>query len=135
MNLIEQANKLGIKVDGRWSPKRIQEEIDKAMAKQAQEVPQEEAQVNSATEGSDTPTAEDDAVAFVVNEVADKEDPKRFEKYKDAVLRQWHGQSPDLPVGERISRLRISARQHGNMDLFPRIGDILDLTDKERLHI
>jgi hypothetical protein len=32
MTLKEQAEELGIKVDGRWSESRIQEEIDKALA-------------------------------------------------------------------------------------------------------
>lgn len=31
-DLEKQAKELGIKVDGRWSPERLQEEIDKALA-------------------------------------------------------------------------------------------------------
>ena len=42
MGLVEVAEGLGIDVDGRWGEERLQEEIDKARALQAEEMIEEE---------------------------------------------------------------------------------------------
>lgn len=59
----------------------------------------------------------------------------REKKMADMVLRQWTGQSPDLPVGERISRIRIAMKKHGYMDLWENVTDILKLNEKDARHV
>jgi len=48
MELVEIAEELGIDVDGRWGDERLQEEIDKALALKAEELAEEEGELEEA---------------------------------------------------------------------------------------
>jgi hypothetical protein len=60
----------------------------------------------------------------------------RLIKMTDLAQRQWAGQAPDLPVGERIGRIRIAMKRHGYMDLWEdNIAGILKLGEKDKRYI
>lgn len=86
MTLKEQAEQLGIKVDGRWSDERIQKEIDKLGASDA------------------VPQAKEEAAEEVRDEM------------NDLARRIWDGQSVSLPVKLRIERIEARLRDKGYTD-------------------
>ena len=117
MTLKAQAEELGIKVDGRWSDERIQKEIDAYEA---------ENPVNAQIEGREDPQPEP---------VETQTNDERLTKMADMVKRQFAGQASDLPMGERLARIRIAMRKHGYMDLWENVGDILNLSEKHRAYL
>jgi len=83
----DKAEALGIKVDGRWSDSRIQEEIDK---------------VSSSVEGAD-----------VVEEAKPVHDTDWFKARAIAI---FEGQSPSLDIVSRVGRIRASLKDMGFTD-------------------
>lgn len=86
MTLKEQAEKLGIKVDGRWNDARIQQEIEAKMPQEAEEVEEETVSTN------------------------------KFETVEWANERAkliWGGQSTALSIVERTGRIKRALRDKG----------------------
>lgn len=87
-----RAEKLGIKVDGRWSESRILEEIMRAESEKIKEA------------------AEPEAAEAVVN---------KFETVEWANKRAaaiWAGQSPSLSLLERVGRIKMALKSFGFTD-------------------
>lgn len=96
MSLKEQAEALGIKVDGRWSDKRIQEEIDKV------EAATQENEVVIHTVECAEPGLYSSVSAYTINDLA---------------MRIWEGQSVSLPERVRVTRIINALKDKGYEDL------------------
>lgn len=100
MTLKGQAEQLGIKVDGRWSDSRIQEEINKTLASAGDA--SSRSVDNTSIEGGDVDVTLTDDDNIQMNILAN---------------RIWSGQSPDLPKHERMFRVRNGCEAQGFKNL------------------
>jgi len=109
----EKAEALGIKVDGRWSDARIQQEIDKVENVQA-----EGADVNAAWDAAEVkvPPVGDNAVItnttiHSTTEAVDKF--KTLEWANERAAKIWGGQSVSLTILERVGRIKLALKERG----------------------
>jgi hypothetical protein len=100
--LKQQAEALGIKVDGRWGESKLLQVIA-----DASDAP--------ITETHDDPPDDNPTEVLPV----DTEDPVRIEAMNAYALRIWEGQSPDMPRHERVERVQSGLTRQG-------WGDILE---------
>jgi len=109
MNNREMAEKLGIKVDGRWSESRLLEEIMKK---------ESELKAAPSIEGADVvedivePISE--PVVETITEPVDKF--KTLEWANDRAAKIWEGQSSSLTTLERIGRIKLALKAKGFED-------------------
>lgn len=98
MTLREQAEALGIKVDGRWNDARIQKEINKFS---------DDLIVVNGSTGTDGEVIDATAAAPTISVGGELSDMNAL------ALRIWEGQSVSLPIVERVKRIKKALTDKG----------------------
>ena len=99
MSFKEQAEKLGIKVDGRWSDARIQEEIDKVTA--AEKAGPKTAEEILKDGGSITKPSSDPSIVWEISEISEEANANRM---NNLAMRIFEGQG-SISDAERVKRI------------------------------
>lgn len=88
--------------------------------------------MNSKVEGADLnkkledTQKEENNIGEIMPSAEDKKTKKtakseRIKKMNVMAQRQWNGQSPNLSIGDRVSRIRGAMKHHGYLDLIDKL--------------